>query len=64
MLSLHCLLKWDKSEGSQLFARETYDQFKKHRGTVDNLRNGADIAVLLTEKKFLLRLGPGRTRNL
>ncbi len=55
-LVIHCLIMWDKSESSQLFARAAYNEFKRHRGgTVDNLLNSADVAVLLTEKPFLLR---------
>ena len=61
-LDLHCVLRWDKSEKDQPFARAIYKEFKEHRGTVNNLLNGADMAVLLTQKEWLLRL-PGKKRK-
>ena len=62
MLSIQCMLKWDKTETDPLLARQTYTEFKKHRGSIDNLRNGADIAVLLTEKNLQVRVAAGTTR--
>ncbi len=64
MLSVHCMLKWDKSEKDQLLARQAYAEFKGHRGTIDNLLNTGDIAVLLTAKNLLLRFSRGNTRPL
>ncbi len=64
MLSAHCILKWNKSEKDQLFARTAYKEFKEHRGPTENLLNGADIAVLLTEKNFLLKTGTSTSRPL